>query len=116
MALSTIHSGSLRGALQKKTFFFIFAPISLKIRYCMQILKRKRLALSFLRLDHYFLRYSHFCGQKNDFFRFLPQFQSVSPPTIFEIEKKFWFHFVPLFTVQLFRYWFFQFQSRLVAT
>ena len=101
---------------KKKTLFFNFGPISLKIGYYMQNSKRKRLALSFLRLDHNFLRYSHFCVQKNDFFWFLPKFQSVSPPTIFELEKKFWCHFVPLLTARKNTLCFFQFQSRLVST
>ena len=96
-----------KGGTSKTKLFLNFGPISLKIGYYMQNSKRKRLALSFLRLDPNFLRYSHFCVQKKDFFWFLPEFQSVSPPTIFELEKNFWCHFVPLLTVRTFTYCFF---------
>ena len=106
----------LRGEPAKKNFFHNFGPISLKTWYYMQNLKRKRLTLSFLRLDHYFSRYSHFCGQKNDFFRFLPLFQNVSPPTIFKLQKKLWSHSIPLFIVQLCTSLFFKFRSGLEAT
>ena len=106
-----------KGGTSKKHIFLQFCTDFFKNWILYAEFKNKTIGVEFfLRLDHYFWRYSHFCVQKNDFFWFLPQFQSVSPPTIFEIEKKFWCHFVPLITVQLFTLYFSTFQSRLVAT